>query len=159
MLPVIVSAAMVTRMQGADVMIITAGVPRKPGQSRDDLVATNLPIIRNVADNAKEHCPGAFVIVISNPLDAMVFVAKQVTGFPRERVIGSAGVLDSARFRLFLAEEFDVSVEDALSFCPCAPIHGSVAAGAACSGPFFDGTPRLRRHTRTDRASRIRKAT
>ena len=97
---------------GADVVIITAGIPRKPGQSRDDLVATNLPIIRNVADNAKEHCPGAFVIVISNPLDAMVYEFKRRTGFPRERVVGMAGVLDSARFSLFLAREANVSVKD-----------------------------------------------
>lgn len=97
---------------GADVLIITAGIPRKPGQSRDDLVATNLPIIRNVADKAKEHCPGAFVIVISNPLDAMVYEFKRRTGFPRERVAGMAGVLDSARFSLFLAREAGVSVKD-----------------------------------------------
>jgi len=97
---------------GADVVIITAGIPRKPGQSRDDLVATNLPIIRNVAQGVKEHCPDAFVIVISNPLDAMVYELKRVTGFPRERVVGMAGVLDSARFQLFLAREANVSIKD-----------------------------------------------
>jgi malate dehydrogenase len=97
---------------GADVLIITAGIPRKPGQSRDDLVATNLPIIRNVADNAKEHCPNAFVIVISNPLDAMVYEFKRRTGFSREKVVGMAGVLDSARFSLFLAREAGCSVKD-----------------------------------------------
>jgi malate dehydrogenase len=97
---------------GADVVIITAGIPRKPGQSRDDLVVTNLPIIRNVADGAKEACPDAFVIVISNPLDAMVYEFKKRTGFPRERVVGMAGVLDSARFQLFLAREANVSVKD-----------------------------------------------
>jgi malate dehydrogenase len=97
---------------GADVVIITAGIPRKPGQSRDDLIATNLPIIRDVADNAKEHCPGAFVIVISNPLDAMVYELKRRTGFPRERVVGMAGVLDSARFSLFLARAAGVSIKD-----------------------------------------------
>jgi malate dehydrogenase len=97
---------------GADVLIITAGIPRKPGQSRDDLVAVNLPIIRNVADNAKQHCPGAFVIVISNPLDAMVYEFKQRTGFSREKVVGMAGVLDSARFSLFLAREAGCSVKD-----------------------------------------------
>jgi malate dehydrogenase len=97
---------------GADVLIITAGIPRKPGQSRDDLVATNLPIIRDVADNAKKHCPNAFVIVISNPLDAMVYEFKRRTGFPGERVIGMAGVLDSARFQCFLAQEANVSVKD-----------------------------------------------
>jgi malate dehydrogenase len=97
---------------GADVVIITAGIPRKPGQSRDDLVATNLPIIRNVADSAKEHCPGAFVIVISNPLDAMVYEFKRRTGFSREKVVGMAGVLDSARFSLFLAREAQSSIKD-----------------------------------------------
>jgi len=97
---------------GADVVIITAGIPRKPGQSRDDLVATNLPIIRNVADGLKSACPDAFVIVISNPLDAMVYELKRRTGFPRERVVGMAGVLDSARFQLFLSREANVSVKD-----------------------------------------------
>jgi malate dehydrogenase len=90
---------------GADVIIITAGVPRKPGQSRDDLVAINLPIIRDVAKGAKEHCPNAFVIVISNPLDAMVYEFQRATGFAKEKVVGMAGVLDSARFSLFLARE------------------------------------------------------
>jgi malate dehydrogenase len=97
---------------GADVLIVTAGIPRKPGQSRDDLVATNLPIIRDVADNAKKHCPGAFVIVISNPLDAMVYELKRRTGFAKERVVGMAGVLDSARFQAFLAAEAKVSSKD-----------------------------------------------
>jgi malate dehydrogenase len=99
-------------LSGADVLIITAGIPRKPGQSRDDLVETNLPIIRNVADNAKKHCPDAFVIVISNPLDAMVYEYKRRVGAPRAKVVGMAGVLDSARFALFLAREAKVSVKD-----------------------------------------------
>ncbi len=99
-------------LEGADVLIITAGIPRKPGQSRDDLVATNLPIIRDVATNAKKYAPQAFAIVISNPLDAMVYEYKRVTGAPRERVCGMAGVLDSARFQLFLAREAGVSVKD-----------------------------------------------
>lgn len=97
---------------GADVLIITAGIPRKPGQSRDDLVATNLPIIRNVADNAKEHCPNALAIVISNPLDAMVYEFKRRTGWAKSKVVGMAGALDSARFQLFLAREAGVSVKD-----------------------------------------------
>ncbi len=97
---------------GADVIIVTAGVPRKPGQSRDDLVAINVPIIRAVADGAKEHCPNAFVIVISNPLDAMVYEFKRRTGFAREKVVGMAGVLDSARFSLFLARETGMNVKD-----------------------------------------------
>ena len=99
-------------MEGADVLIVTAGIPRKPGQSRDDLVATNLPIIRDVANNAKKHCPNAFVIVISNPLDAMVYEYKRVTGCAKGMVAGMAGVLDSARFQLFLAREAGVSVKD-----------------------------------------------
>ncbi len=98
--------------KGADVLIITAGIPRKPGQSRDDLVAVNLPIIRNVADNAKQHCPDAFVIVISNPLDAMVYEFMRRTGFAKEKVVGMAGVLDSARFSLFLAREAGCSIKD-----------------------------------------------
>ncbi|MCL2726261.1 MAG: malate dehydrogenase [Polyangiaceae bacterium] len=99
-------------LEGADVLIVTAGIPRKPGQSRDDLVATNLPIIRDVANNAKKHCPNAFVIVISNPLDAMVYEYKRVTGCPKGMVAGMAGVLDSARFQAFLAHEAGVSVKD-----------------------------------------------
>jgi malate dehydrogenase len=97
---------------GADVVIVTAGVPRKPGMSRDDLLSINLKIIRGVSREIKAQCPDAFVIVISNPLDAMVYEAKQITGFPRERVVGMAGVLDSSRFSLFLAHELGVSVKD-----------------------------------------------
>ena len=99
-------------LKGADVLIVTAGIPRKPGQSRDDLVAVNLPIIRDVANNAKKHCPDAFVIVISNPLDAMVYEYMRVTGCPKSKIAGMAGVLDSARFQLFLAREAGVSVKD-----------------------------------------------
>jgi malate dehydrogenase len=99
-------------LAGSDVLIITAGIPRKPGQSRDDLVETNLPIIRNVADNAKKHCPDAFVIVISNPLDAMVYEYKRRVGAPRAKVVGMAGVLDSARFSAFLAREANASIKD-----------------------------------------------
>ena len=85
-------------LKGADVLIVTAGIPRKPGQSRDDIVGTNLPIIRDVAKNAKEHCPDAFVIVISNPLDAMVYEYMKVSGCSKQKIVGMAGVLDSARF-------------------------------------------------------------
>jgi malate dehydrogenase len=99
-------------LEGADVLIITAGIPRKPGQSRDDLVASNLPIIRDVANNAKKVCPNAFVIVISNPLDAMVYEYRRVVGAPKNLVAGMAGVLDSARFQLFVAREAGVSVKD-----------------------------------------------
>jgi len=103
-------------LKGSDVVIVTAGFPRKPGMSRDDLLNKNLEIMRTVASNVKTQCPNAFVIVISNPLDAMVFTMKQITGFPRERVVGMAGVLDSARFRCFVAMELGVSVEDVTAF-------------------------------------------
>ena len=97
---------------GADVLIITAGIPRKPGQSRDDLVMTNLPIIRDVADRAARYCPSAFSIVISNPLDAMVYEFKRRTGANREKVVGMAGILDSSRLALFLARELNSSIKD-----------------------------------------------
>jgi malate dehydrogenase len=97
---------------GANLVIITAGLARKPGMSRDDLLNTNLAIMKSVAAGVKEHAPDAYVIVISNPLDAMVYTFKQVSGFPKERVVGMAGVLDSARLRAFIAWELDVSVED-----------------------------------------------
>lgn len=99
-------------MQDADVVVMTAGVPRKPGQSREELIGINAGIVRDICGNVKKFAPNAILIVVSNPLDAMVYVAKQVTGFPRERVIGSAGVLDSARFRTYLAMAAGVSVED-----------------------------------------------
>ena len=103
-------------IKGADVVIITAGFPRQPGMSRDDLVAKNAGVIAQVAEGVKAHCPDAFVIVITNPLDAMVWVFQQKSGLPPEKVVGMAGVLDSARFRLFLAHEFGVSVEDVTAF-------------------------------------------
>ncbi len=99
-------------MAGADVIVMTAGVPRKPGQSREELININAGIVKGICADVKKHAPDAVLVVVSNPLDAMVFVAKQVTGFPRERVIGSAGVLDSARFRTYLALAAGVSVED-----------------------------------------------
>ncbi|TWB21375.1 malate dehydrogenase (NAD) [Nitrospirillum amazonense] len=101
---------------GADVVIVTAGVPRKPGMSRDDLVGINAKVIKAVGAGIKEHAPNAFVIVITNPLDAMVGLMQQVTGFDPAKVVGMAGVLDSARFRHFLADEFKVSVEDVTAF-------------------------------------------
>lgn len=97
---------------GADVVIITAGIPRKPGMSRDDLLATNSKIVKACCEGIKEFAPNSIVIVISNPLDAMAYVAKQVLGFPRERVIGMAGVLDTARMSTFISEELQVSVKD-----------------------------------------------
>jgi malate dehydrogenase len=96
----------------ADIVIITAGLARKPGMSRDDLLATNLKIMKQVAAGVRDNAPDAYVIVISNPLDAMVYTFKEVSGFPKNRVIGMAGVLDSARFRAFVAWELGVSVED-----------------------------------------------
>jgi malate dehydrogenase len=101
---------------GSDVVIVTAGFPRMPGMSRDDLLAKNAGVIGQVAEGIKTHCPNAFVIVITNPLDVMVWVMQQKSGLPPERVVGMAGVLDSARFRLFLAQEFGVSVEDVTAF-------------------------------------------
>ena len=101
---------------GADVVIVTAGMARKPGMSRDDLIEVNTKIIKQVGENIRIHAPDAFVIVITNPLDAMVWVMKEVTGFAAGKVVGMAGVLDSARFRHFLAEEFDVSVKDVSAF-------------------------------------------
>ena len=97
-------------LAGADVCIVTAGIARKPGMSRDDLIGINAKIIKTVAEAIKAHAPKAFVIVVSNPLDAMVTLMKQVTGFPKQQVVGMAGVLDSARYRRFLAWELGVSV-------------------------------------------------
>ena len=97
---------------GAELVIITAGLARKPGMSRDDLLKTNLAIMKQVAEGVKQHAPRAQVIVVSNPLDAMVYTFKRISGFPKNRVVGMAGVLDSARFRAFVAWELGVSVED-----------------------------------------------
>jgi malate dehydrogenase len=97
---------------GSDIVIITAGIARKPGMSRDDLLNTNAGIVKSVAEQIKQTSPDAILIIVSNPLDVMCYVAKQVSGFPRERVLGMAGVLDTARYRAFLAEALDVSVRD-----------------------------------------------
>ncbi|WP_372424175.1 malate dehydrogenase [Salinarimonas chemoclinalis] len=101
---------------GADVVIVTAGVPRKPGMSRDDLLGINLKVMKAVGEGIRAHCPNAFVICITNPLDAMVWALQKFSGLPANKIVGMAGVLDSARFRHFLAEEFDVSVEDVTAF-------------------------------------------
>ena len=101
---------------GADVCIVTAGVARKPGMSRDDLLGINLKVMKSVGEGIKQHAPGAFVICITNPLDAMVWALREFSGLPPHMVVGMAGVLDSARFRHFLAEEFNVSVEDVTAF-------------------------------------------
>lgn len=103
-------------IKGADVVIVTAGFPRTPGMSRDDLIGKNAGVIAQVADGIRTHCPNAFVICITNPLDAMVWVMQKKSGLPANRVVGMAGILDSSRFRLFLAEEFGVSVEDVTAF-------------------------------------------
>jgi len=97
---------------GSEMVVVTAGIARKPGMSRDDLVRTNADIVGKVAGQLKQHCRDAIIVVVSNPLDVMCWVMKHVTGFPRERVIGMAGVLDTARFRAFLADALEVSVED-----------------------------------------------
>jgi malate dehydrogenase len=97
---------------GSDIVIVTAGIARKPGMTREDLLKTNAGIVRSVSEEIRKHSPNAIVIVVSNPLDVMAYVCKQTTGFPRERVIGMAGVLDTARYRSFIALELDVSVED-----------------------------------------------
>ena len=101
---------------GADVCIVTAGIARKPGMSRDDLLGINLKVMKAVGEGIKANAPGSFVICITNPLDAMVWALREFSGLPHERVVGMAGVLDSARFRHFLAEEFKVSVEDVTAF-------------------------------------------
>ncbi len=98
--------------RGSEVFIVTAGIARKPGMSRDDLVKTNAGIVRSVSEQIRRVAPESIIIVVSNPLDAMCYVARQASGFPRERVIGMAGVLDTARYRMFLAEAMQVSVED-----------------------------------------------
>src|SRR5438309_1643955 len=101
---------------GADVCIVTAGVARKPGMSRDDLLGINLKVMKSVGEGIRQHAPNSFVICITNPLDAMVWALREFSGLPPEKVVGMAGVLDSARFRHFLAEEFKVSVEDVTAF-------------------------------------------
>ncbi|MCA9670156.1 MAG: malate dehydrogenase [Myxococcales bacterium] len=116
---------------GSDVVIVTAGLPRKPGMSRDDLLKTNVDIISKVANGVKQHAPNAFCIIITNPLDAMVYAFHKVSGFPKTQVCGMAGVLDTARWRAFIGMELDVSVED---------IAGTVLGG---HGPTMVPLPRL----------------
>src|SRR5438128_2801297 len=103
-------------IEGADVCIVTAGIARKPGMSRDDLLGINLKVMKAVGEGIRKHAPNAFVICITNPLDAMVWALREFSGLPHNRVVGMAGVLDSARFRHFLADEFGVSVEDVTAF-------------------------------------------
>ncbi|RMF19646.1 MAG: malate dehydrogenase [Deltaproteobacteria bacterium] len=124
-------------LDGADVCIVTAGLARKPGMSRDDLLSVNSKIMTEVATGIAEHAPDAFVIVISNPLDAMVTLAKRVTGFPKQRVVGMAGVLDSARYRTFIAMELGVSVESVQAMVlgghgdDMVPVRSSCTVGGA----------------------------
>ncbi|WP_319798055.1 malate dehydrogenase [Nitrobacter sp.] len=103
-------------LEGADVCIVTAGIPRKPGMSRDDLLGINLKVMEQVGAGIRKYAPDAFVICITNPLDAMVWALQKASGLPAKKVVGMAGVLDSSRFRYFLADEFDVSVEDVTAF-------------------------------------------
>ena len=103
-------------IEGANVCIVTAGVPRKPGMSRDDLLSINLKVMEQVGSGIKKYAPNAFVVCITNPLDAMVWALQKFSGLPKTHVVGMAGILDSARFRYFLAEEFNVSVEDVTAF-------------------------------------------
>ena len=122
---------------GADVCIVTAGLARKPGMSRDDLLVTNSKIMTQVAEGVREHAPGCFLIIVSNPLDAMVTLAKKVSGFPKNRVVGMAGVLDSARYRSFVALELGVSVESVQAMVlgghgdDMVPIRSSCTVGGA----------------------------
>lgn len=118
-------------IKAADVVIITAGVPRKPGMTREDLLDVNIKIITGVANNVKKYAPGAFCIIVTNPLDAMVYSFKKITGFPKERVVGMAGVLDTGRFCSFVAMQLNVSVED---------VHATVLGG---HGPTMVPLPRL----------------
>ena len=105
-----------SKISGADVVIVTAGIARKPGMSRDDLIGTNTKVMHSVGKGIRENCPYAFVICITNPLDVMVGILQKACGLPTNKVVGMAGVLDSARFRYFLAEEFNVSVQDVTAF-------------------------------------------
>jgi malate dehydrogenase len=132
-------------IEGADVCIVTAGVPRKPGMSRDDLLGINLKVMEQVGAGIKKYAPKAFVICITNPLDAMVWALQKFSGLPKSHVVGMAGVLDSARFRYFLSEEFKVSVEDVTAFAG-RPRRRHGAAGAlfdrcrhSAAGPGQDG--------------------
>ncbi|MEH7475056.1 malate dehydrogenase [Priestia megaterium] len=103
-------------IQDADLVLITAGLPRKPGMIRDDLVSTNAKIMKEVSENVKKHAPNSYIIVLSNPVDAMTYVCYKTTGFPKNRVIGQSGVLDTARFNTFVAQELNISVEDVSGF-------------------------------------------
>lgn len=133
---------------GADVCIVTAGIVRKPGMSRDDLVGTNAKIMKQVAEGIKKYAPNSFVIVITNPLDAMVTLAKRVTGFPKNRVVGQSGILDSSRYRTFIAQELKVSVASVSAVVlgghgdDMVPVRSSCQVGGVPVERFIPG-PRL----------------
>ena len=120
-------------IKGADVVIVTAGIARKPGMSRDDLLGINLKVMAAVGEGIKTYAPNAFVICITNPLDAMVWALRQFCGLPHNKVIGMAGILDSARFRHFLAEEFNVSAQDVTAFVLGG--HGDTMVPTCASSP------------------------
>ncbi len=143
---------------GADVVIVTAGLPRKPGMSRDDLLDTNVKIMKEVATNLKEVAPEAFVIVVSNPLDAMVYTMREVTGFPANRVVGMAGVLDSGRFAYFIAEHLNVSVEDVSCFVLGGHGDTMVPVIQYCSVGGVPLTQLMKEEDITAIANRVRKA-
>ena len=109
-------ASSYSAIRGSDVVIVTAGIPRKPGMSRDDLIGTNTKVMQAVGEGIKKNCPDAFVICITNPLEAMVWALREASGLPKNKVVGMAGILDSGRFRYFLAEEMGVSVQDVTAF-------------------------------------------
>jgi Malate/lactate dehydrogenases len=141
-------------LDGADLCIVTAGVPRKPGMSRDDLLGINLKVMEQVGSGIAKYAPKAFVICITNPLDAMVWALQKCSGLPKHMVVGMAGVLDSARFRAFLAEEFNVSVEDVTAF-----VLGGHGDSMVPTDPLFDGRghPAARsRQARLDHAGEAR---
>ena len=153
-------------IKDADVVIVTAGFPRTPGMSRDDLIGKNAGVIAQVAEGIKTNCPNAFVICITNPLDAMVWVMKEKSGLPANKVVGMAGVLDSSRFQLFLAQEFGVSVQDVTAFVmgghgdtmvPLTPLfHGRGHSGAGSDQDGLVDPGEDRRHRRAHRQWRRR---
>ena len=130
-------------IEGADVCIVTAGIARKPGMSRDDLLGTNAKILNSVADGIKKHAPGAFVIVITNPLDAMVTLMQRATGFPKNRVVGQSGILDSSRYRSFIAKELNVSVNSVAAMVlgghgdDMVPVRGTCFVGGVPVGKLI----------------------
>ena len=146
-----------TDIQDADVCIVTAGLARKPGMSRDDLLGINCKIMREVSENIANYAPNSFVIVITNPLDAMVTLAKRVTGFPKNRVVGQAGVLDSSRYRTFIAQELNASVRNVTAMVlgghgdDMVPVRSYCQGGRSCRS-----RPRCGARTPASRRSCIR---